>query len=156
MQYLLQLFQQNRKNIISILEAHNLEQVNAIPSGFNNNLIWHAGHLLVGQQALIYMFSGLAPQVPLEDWFPKYGTGSAPDGNATQEDLDQIIDFLKTTSTKTVEDYHAGAFKTYKLYASEYFGVSMNNIEEAIHFNTFHEGVHYGWMASIQAALKEV
>ena len=154
MNHLLQVFQQNRKNVIKLLEEHSLEQVNAIPPGFNNNLIWNAGHLLLAQQYLMYYSSKLPLSVPVEEFGPKYNSGTKPDGQAAQSDLDQVIELLQTTSAKAVEDYHKGIFKTYNPYTSEYFGVSMKNIDEAIHFNTYHEAFHFGYMSAIGMALK--
>ena len=123
MQYLLQIFQQNRKSVIALLEKNSLEQINAIPLGFNNNLIWNAGHLLLSQQFLMYHFSDLPLLVPTGEFMPKYGSNTVPDGQAAQADLEQLIDLLRTTSNKAVEDYDSGLFKTYKPYTSEYFGV---------------------------------
>lgn len=153
MQYLLQLFQQNRKNIIHLLESHSLDQINAIPVGFNNNLIWNAGHALLAQQFLVYHFSGVPVLFPLDDFVPKYGSDTVPDGKASQEDVDQLIGLLKSTSDKMVEDYQNDVFKSYSPYSSEYFGISMNNIEEAIQFNTYHEGFHFGCMSKIKMAI---
>jgi len=36
---------QTRKNILSVIEAYDKEQLNYIPEGFNNNLIWNLGRL---------------------------------------------------------------------------------------------------------------
>ncbi|MEL7343170.1 MAG: DinB family protein, partial [Bacteroidota bacterium] len=128
MQYLLQLFQQNRRNIIQLLENSSLEEVNAIPTGFNNNLIWNAGHALLSQQFLMYHAAGLPLHIPAAEVMPKYASGTLPDGQATQEDLDQLLEWLKHTAEKAVTDYQAGSFQTYTEYTSEYFGVSMKNI----------------------------
>ncbi len=154
MRYLLQIFQQNRENVIRLLEEHSLEQVNTIPPGFNNNLIWNAGHLLLSQQFLMYHFSDLPLLEPVREYVPKYGSGTTPDGQATQADLEQMIDLLRSTSRQAIEDYNSGLFKTYQPYTSKYFGITMNNIEEAIHFNTYHEGFHFGYMGAIKTAMK--
>ena len=154
MLHILHTFEQNRKNILSILDTHSLELLNTIPAGFNNNIIWNAGHLLVSQQFLLYHFSDL----PLPDFVsvlaPKYGADTIPDGMASQSELDLIKNNLKSTTEKVIDDYNNGVFKTYNEYSSKYFGVSMQNIEEAIHFNTYHEGFHFGFMSAIKVALK--
>lgn len=154
MEYLLQLFQQNRQNIISLLQEVGLEKANTIPPGFNNNIIWNAGHTLLAQQLLMYHFSKIPLLIPAEELMPKYGSGTVPDGKATQEDLDQLVSLLKSTSDKAVEDYNNGVFKTYGGYTSEYYKVTMNTIEEAIRFNTYHEGFHLGFMTALKTALE--
>lgn len=154
MNHLLQVFQQNRKSVINLLEKHSLDQINAIPPEFNNNLIWNAGHLLLAQQYLMYHFSELPLLVPIEELAPKYNSGTLPDGQATQVDVNQLIELLRRTSDQAVQDYNKGIFKKYNPYTSEYFGITMNNIEEAIHFNTYHEGFHFGYMSAIKMALK--
>lgn len=40
----------NRKLLESILENYSLKQLNMIPKGFSNNLIWNIGHIIVTQQ----------------------------------------------------------------------------------------------------------
>ncbi|MFH5831956.1 DinB family protein [Halalkalibaculum sp. DA3122] len=49
----------NRQRYLNAWEEHSLERLNTIPQGFNNNLIWSFGHIIVSQQALIYRLSGL-------------------------------------------------------------------------------------------------
>jgi hypothetical protein len=37
--------------------AGTLEQLNKIPEGYNNNLIWNIAHVVVVQQMLVYKLS---------------------------------------------------------------------------------------------------
>lgn len=34
-------------------ENYTLEQLNKVPQGFSNNLIWNIGHIIVSQQLLV-------------------------------------------------------------------------------------------------------
>ena len=52
MQYHLDIIKQTRANIIKMTEAQSLEMLNQIPEGFNNNLVWNLGHVIVTQQLL--------------------------------------------------------------------------------------------------------
>lgn len=151
--YSLQLFQQTRNHIVNLLKEHSLEQLNTIPTGLNNNLIWNAGHLLLAQQFIMYHFSGVPLLVPAQEFMPKYASDTNPDGKSTQEEVDQIIELLETTSQKAIEDYQNKVFNEYTSYTSEYFGTTMENIDEAIQFNTLHEGFHFGSMMKIKSAL---
>ena len=40
----------NRNILLGYFDKFNLEQLNTIPKGFNNNLIWNLGHIMVVQQ----------------------------------------------------------------------------------------------------------
>ena len=44
----------SRKIVAEYLENYTLEQLNKIPDGFHNNLIWNIGHIIVVQQMLVY------------------------------------------------------------------------------------------------------
>jgi hypothetical protein len=43
------------RNILSQM-AGTLEQLNKIPEGYNNNLIWNIAHVVVVQQMLVYKY----------------------------------------------------------------------------------------------------
>ena len=55
-----------REILLKILESHSLEQLNKIPQGFNNNIIWNIGHCVSSQQVLVYKLSGLPTMVSEE------------------------------------------------------------------------------------------
>jgi len=44
---------------LEYFDNYTLEQLNKIPEGFSNNLIWNIGHIIVTQQVLIYKLSNL-------------------------------------------------------------------------------------------------
>ena len=49
----------NRNLYLEFFDKYTLEQLNKIPAGFSNNLIWNIGHIIVAQQGLIYKSSDL-------------------------------------------------------------------------------------------------
>ena len=49
----------SRKALSHFLDVISLEQLNKIPVGFNNNIIWNITHIVVVQQMLAYKLSGL-------------------------------------------------------------------------------------------------
>ncbi|WP_353938893.1 DinB family protein [uncultured Chryseobacterium sp.] len=59
MEALFKTWETSRRIYLSYFENYSLDQLNKIPNGFNNNLIWHIGHIIVTQQKLIYRGSGL-------------------------------------------------------------------------------------------------
>jgi len=74
--------------------------------------------------------------------------------NFSSLDLDQKPWFFKALWLLKLpilfkEDYEAGKFNNYRGYTT-LTGIDIHTIEEAIQFNTFHEGIHYGVVKSIQ------
>ena len=54
-----------RSFIIDLVENLSAEQLNHIPPGFNNNIIWNIAHLTATQQNMCYVRSGL--EITIED-----------------------------------------------------------------------------------------
>jgi len=138
----------SRNMILRILQNYTLEQLNKIPAGFNNNLIWNIGHIIVAQQVLVYKLSGL-PMMIADEMVDKYKNGSKPEQDVNQEELDEIKILLFDTINKTATDYNNGIFKTYNEYTTS-IGFNLKNTEEAIVYNNFHEGLHLGIMMTIR------
>ena len=137
-----------RRNYLRILEGLSLEQVNKIPEGFKNNIIWNAGHAVVTQQLLQYKLSGTEPLLP-EATLDAYRKGSAPKPFVEEEEVAMIKEWLKSTPDQLEKDYNDKKFGAYKTYTTSY-GVELNSIEDAINFNTIHEGLHLGTVMALR------
>ncbi|HQE33390.1 MAG TPA: DinB family protein [Flavobacterium alvei] len=138
----------SRNMISKILEKHTLEQLNKIPEGFGNNLIWNIAHVIVTQQLLVYKLSGL-PIMVSDELVEKYKKGTKPEQAATQDEVDEIKSLLFSTIEKTKEDYANGIFKNYTEYPTS-TGFVLNSVQDALNFNNFHEGLHIGILMSIR------
>ena len=138
----------SRNMVSKILENHSLVQLNKIPEGFSNNLIWNIAHIVVTQQLLVYKLSGL-PTVVSDEIIEKYKKGTKPEQDATQSEVDEIKSLLFITIKKTKEDYDNGIFKNYNEYPTS-TGFILNNVEDAMAFNNFHEGLHIGILMSLR------
>lgn len=140
--YNLHLLTVNRKNILAIAEQLTLEQLNHIPAGYNNNIIWQMGHILVSQQLLHYGLSSL-PMLVDDEMISHYKNGTRPTYYVNQLEVDQIKRLLLSTIDNLADDYKSNRFQSYKTWTVG-VGASLNNIEEALTFNNVHEGLHYG------------
>ena len=49
----------NRKILEGFLNQFTLEELNKVPEGFSNNIIWNIAHVIVTQQLLVYRNSDL-------------------------------------------------------------------------------------------------
>lgn len=138
----------SRTMVSKILENHSLEQLNKIPDGFSNNLIWNIAHVVVTQQLLVYKLSGL-PMMVSDGIIEKYKKGTKPEQAATQSEVDEIKSLLFATIEKTKEDYTNGIFKNFDEYPTS-TGFILNTVEDAMAFNNFHEGLHIGILMSLR------
>lgn len=138
----------SRNMISKIMENHTLEQLNKIPEGFSNNLIWNVGHIVVTQQLLVYKLSGLSMMVS-EEMIEKYKKGTKPEQDVTQAEVDEIKSLLFTTIEKTKDDLDNEIFKNYQEYPTS-TGFVLTSAEGAMNFNNYHEGLHVGVLMSIR------
>lgn len=148
MQQVFETTMKSRTMILELIQNYNLKQLNKIPTGFNNNLIWNIGHIIVAQQVLVYKLSAL-PMMISDAMVEKYKNGSRPERDATQEEVDEIKNLLLNTVNKTSADYKDEVFESYNEYTTS-IGFNLKNAEEAIVYNNFHEGLHIGIMMTIR------
>ena len=141
---------QNRKILYKFLQDTPRDQLLNIPDGFRNNIWWNIAHVVVTQQILVYKLSGLPMKIS-EALIDKFKKGTVPDGTATEEEIKTIKGFLFSTIEWTQEDYENGLFKDFNEYTTS-VNVTLSNVEDAIAFNVYHEGLHMG---SILALLKQ-
>lgn len=137
-----------REILLKILDGHSLEQLNKVPPSFNNNLIWNIGHCISSQQVLVYKLSGL-PTMVSEEFIAKYKKGIKPEGDVSQEEVDEIRTLLSTTLEKTKNDFDSGLFVDFNEYTTS-MGFTLRNVQDALSFNNYHEGIHTGIAMSIR------
>ncbi|MGN6640258.1 MAG: DinB family protein [Mucilaginibacter sp.] len=118
------------------------EQLNRIPEGFNNNIIWNLGHLVAAQQGICYKRAGVKPLITDEFW-ENYRSGSKPQGPVSEAEIENIKTLFLITLDELEMDYDKNLFTNYTTWTTRY-GTEMTNIDDAIAFIPFHEGLHSG------------
>jgi hypothetical protein len=141
----------NRQIMASFLDRFSLEELNKVPIGFGNNIFWNIAHLVVTQQLLTYNLSGM-PMLIDDELVNKYRKGSKVEEEVTQEEVIHLKKLLFSTLERTKQDYKNGLFKNYNEYTVTTKS-TLTNIEQAIEFNNFHEGIHLGYILAMKKAL---
>jgi len=136
------------KNFLEILT---LEQLNKKPEGFNNTIFWNIKHVVITQQLLTYALSGL-PTLISEEEVEAFRKGSKAEAKATEDDVELLKNQLFSTLEQTKKDYTNRNFKTYNEYTVSTKSV-LSNINEALEFNNFHEGIHLGYILAMKKNL---
>jgi hypothetical protein len=137
-------------NLINSLSA---EELNKVPEGFSNNIIWNMGHVVAALNGLCYRRSSMPMQVS-DGYFDRYKPGSKPEAPATEEEIARIKELLTSSIEQLEADYNAGLFKDkpYERVTTRY-GVTITSIEDAITFLAFHEGMHIGYVMAMKRVL---
>ncbi|WP_271765976.1 DinB family protein [Aquimarina algiphila] len=138
----------SRELYLDYFNNYTLEQLNKIPNGFSNNLIWNIGHIIVAQQALIYKDSDLEGYIPNE-LFELYKPGTKPTGKTSQNEVTELKELLLSLIKKTETDFYDGKFVNYNERMTG-TGFYLTSLKDAFEFNNYHEGLHLGFMVNIR------
>lgn len=141
----------NRLIFQNFIDTLTLKQLNKVPKGFKNNIIWNIAHCIVTQQLLVYKLSGL-DSVLSDEMIEQYKKGTQTENNLTQEEVDAIRNLLFSPLDKTEDDFNNNVFKNYTSYTVS-TGSTLENVDQALAFNNFHEGIHLGYILALKKAL---
>lgn len=136
---------QTRKAFIQLIDSLTLEQLNEIPPGFNNNIIWNFGHIVVVAPALCYLRSGISTDMSKVKYLQSYVKGSKPSYFVSQEEVDDLKVLAITTIEQIEKDYSTGLFKEIKPFATDTYRETMTTIEEVIQLSAGHDNLHFGY-----------
>lgn len=142
-----------RKQLIALCDELTIEQLNDIPAGFNNNILWHLGHVIASQQGLCYTRAGATPliDVAITD---KYKNGTKPEQFI---DHDEYL-FLKNVSEETLEqldkDLVSGVLDNYQTFNLS-TGLEIASITDALAMLCMHEGMHLGYCQALKRLVQK-
>jgi len=142
MQRQFNILKKSRELTLKAINDLTIDQVNKIPEGFKNNVAWNIAHLVVTQQLLCYKLSGIDCLVS-EELINKFQKGSAPSYMVSIEEFDKIKKQFTDLPIKLKEDFDKDTFKNYNSYTTS-VDITLNDINDAISFNNYHEGIHLG------------
>jgi hypothetical protein len=136
--------------ILRLVDGLSPEQLETVPPGASNSILWNLGHLAVTQQLLHYKLSGLPMYLPDEvvDGFRK-GTSPADWNGAPPAGIGQVREWLVELPERLAEDHAAGRFESFQEYPTS-AGITLHSLDEALAFNNFHEGLHGGFIMRLK------
>lgn len=134
--------------VLNTIKDLTVDELNKIPKGYSNNIIWNIAHLVAAQEGVCYMRSGQSTNISVE-FFNTYKPGSKPERNLTEKEIEEIKQLLLTSVDQLENDLNQVKFVNYQGWTTRY-GVQMNNIEDALNFLPFHEGMHLGYIMALK------
>ena len=141
----------SRRKLLQVIESHSVEQLNTIPPGFSNNLIWNIAHIIVVQQMLVYKLSGLPMSID-EAMVERFKRETKPQGTVDGAQIEQIKTLLFETIDQAQTDLAGGNFTNYTEFTTM-SGYTIKTAQDAMAFNLYHEGVHMGIIMQIRKFL---
>lgn len=142
-----------RKYIIEQIRELSLEKLNIIPHSFNNNILWNMGHLVAAQQSICYTKGSLSPALA-ERTYTNYKPGTRPEKFYDSMEEDEIKEMLISSIDQMHKDYQENIFKSFVPWTNRY-GNKLNDIDEAIAYLQFHEGLHTGVILSMKKLVQK-
>ncbi|MEO6851506.1 MAG: DinB family protein [Mucilaginibacter sp.] len=123
-----------------------VDQYNIVPPGFNNNIIWNMGHLLVVSESLLYENSPY--QRPEHEFLTSnFQRGSRPDNIIKEDDILLIRHSLQQTS-QFYKKFTGIDSQGDKIVSVSDSGLTLISIE-VMQFLLFHENMHYRTIARL-------
>lgn len=137
-----------RKMFLKLIEDLSIETMNKIPEGFNNNILWNFGHVVITQQVLCYKLSNLPLHVT-EAFVTKYGKGSKPETFIDAKELNYLKEIAISSIDQLMVDMDNKIFDNFNLYTTS-FGVELTSIDDVVKFICMHEGIHIGYAMALK------
>ena len=140
-----------RRFLLAQIEGLTTAQLNEIPAGYANNIIWNVAHLGAAVQSLCYVRAGL-PLTVADEFFTPYLPGTRPTGLVDEA----AIEAIKNTSLAALDQLaldlaaHKFGGYTYSERIQERYGVEVRTIDDALDFLLFHEGFHTGYVLALK------
>lgn len=137
------LIKEVRRKFVDLLETLSIEQINQIPTGFRNNIIWNFGHAIVATQSILFKRTGKDPAKEIV-FLEKYQSGSVPDSFIGQAEVDTLKKMSEEYLIEAEILYHKGFFSEIDVCKLKTFSVETDNIDELLQVILMHETLHYG------------
>lgn len=142
----------SRKRMLELLAGLTPEQMNTVPPGFNNNLVWNIAHVIAVQQGLCYARAGLKTLIDPQ-MINDYQRGTFPKDHVTMDDIETIKQLAISTAEQFATDIKAGLFKGFPPFVLPAQNINLQTIEDAAEFILYHEGMHSGYIQALKRAI---
>lgn len=142
-----------RSSFKHFLSNLSLEELNHIPDGFNNDILWNIGHVISVQQMLVIGLGNERWTVD-KSIVKEFRKGSKPERSYTDSDRKTLLTQLDSSLVETQSLYEHKKLTSYQTFLTP-TGFQIHDFESALAFNLFHEGMHLGTVLAIIKLIKK-
>jgi hypothetical protein len=150
----LEMIKNLRLHLLKQIESLTSQQLNNIPIGYNNNIIWNLAHVICASQNMCYVRANLPIAVD-DQYFSPFMPGTKPEKSVSDSEIKNIKELLITSIDKLQLDLDNKAFENYSpsVMIPKVYGFEVNNIDDALNYLLYHEGIHAGYILSMKNLL---
>jgi len=125
-------------------------QLNKIPQGYKNNIVWNLAHLICAQQGICYLRAGQTALAP-DKYITPFFTNTKPERILEKQEIEEIKSLFISTIDELQIDYDKKIFNNYTPSPNIFkvYGAEINGIDDALEFLLYHEGYHSGYIISL-------
>jgi hypothetical protein len=142
-----------RQAIAGLLRGES-ERADIIPPTWNNNLHWHAGHLVTTPHLLTYGVLGEPIRIPTDyrKWFAK-GTSPAAWGDDPVPPFESLVAQLVDVVPTIFEELETRADERFARAYTTSLGIELRTPAESLLFSMIHDGIHIGMIQTLKRGL---
>lgn len=144
----IEIIRKPREMVLNLVKDLTPQQLNHVPEGFNNNIIWNVAHMISGQQGIFYTRAGL-PVLVADKYYTPYRPDTKPTAFVEAGDVATIKELFLSTIDQLETDVNNNLFVNYPTWKTRY-GVEIDSVETALAFLPFHEGLHAGYIMALK------
>lgn len=145
----------SRKAFIAMIDGLTIEELNTIPAGFNNNIAWNFGHIVVSTQALCYLRTGIKADGSDIKFVETYKKDAKPTYFINAEEIQELKNIAIASIEKIEKDYQQGFFNQITPFSTSTFGSTLSSIEDVLITTIGHDNLHFGYAQAQRRAIKK-
>lgn len=143
-----------RKVFIELIDSLSVEELNQVPEGFNNNIIWNFGHIVVSTQTLCYVRTGVWPDTSAVKYVKAYEKGSSPSYQVDASEIQELKALALSSIDSIAADYEKGLFATAASFSTSTYYATLAGIDDVLITSIGHDNLHYGYALALRRAIK--
>lgn len=131
-----------RNSTLKALEDVPEQLAAAIPAGFRNSILWHAGHIFVVQERFAFYAQGLEGKLP-PSFQEMFGNGSTPlNWSGTAPSLAEVKELLRDQTQRILQQWKGRTQEGNPKPLTLSNGYTLTSTETFLNYSMYHEGMH--------------
>lgn len=144
----------SRRSFIDTINGLCLEELNEVPQGYNNNIIWNFGHIIVSTPLLCYVRTGIWEDGQAIKYVNKYKKGTKPNELIGVSELEELKARALSSVEQLKKDYQEGVFTSMQPFNTSTYQSSLYTMEDVLITCVGHDNLHYGYAKAIIKSIK--